>query len=486
MANYHLSIKIFSRGKGEASAVQKAAYRAAELLKSEYEDESYEYTRKKGIVHKEILLPENAPVEYSDRTVLWNAVEKSERRKDAQLARKIEISLPVELTREQNITLALKFSNEVFVNAGMCADVCVHDTSEGNPHAHIMLTLRPINEDGTWGQKSRQEGKRKVPTVDWNDRDKAEEWRRAWAAYQNTALRINGHAEVVDHRSYARQGLEQVPTVHLGPAASRMEKRGIRTERGDMNREIEITNKEIRQLRARINKLSDWLKEEAVNTAPPTLYDVISEILNQPGRSKITNLKYAAEILSFLQGNQIGDYADLDKMVSAMNGKANRILEDMKPVNRRIDTLKEHIRHSEYFKEHRALKRQYDKLYSEYTTAKKETGFFAERKAKKALEAANGFYEANATGLILFEAAEKYLRGVLQKRYDPKKLPPIDMWRQELGSKISEKNALNQEYQKLKEETAKVEKMQRSVKEMLHIDEPQPERIPQKSRGMEI
>ena len=156
MAIYHCSIKIFSRGKG-ASAVAKAAYRAAEVIRSEHDGNTYDYSHKRGIVHKEILLPERAPPEYSDRTVLWNAVEKSERNGNAQLAREVEIALPVELTREQNINLVREYVNRNFVEQGMCADVCVHDTNGANPHAHIMLTLRPFEQDGTWGAKSKKE-----------------------------------------------------------------------------------------------------------------------------------------------------------------------------------------------------------------------------------------------------------------------------------------------------------------------------------------
>jgi hypothetical protein len=163
-----------------------------------------------------------------------------------------------------------------------------------------------------------------------------------------------------------------------------------------------------------------------------------------------------------------------------MRGKFHSVSEDLKKVNRRVDTLKEHIQQSEYYKEHRTVKRQYDKLYSEYTAARKETGFFAERKAKKALDAANDFYDMFSAELILFDAAEKYLRGVLQGRFDPKKLPPITMWRQELGTKTSEKNVLNREYTLLKEETAKVEKIKRSVTEILHSETL--EHIPHKAR----
>ena len=136
---YILIIKIISRGKGK-SAVAAAAYRSGESLTNEYDGITHDYTRKGGIVHTEILLPDNAPKEYADRSVLWNAVEKAERAKNAQLAREIEIALPHELTREQGISLVREYVKEQFVSAGMCADFAIHDKNDGNPHAHIMLT----------------------------------------------------------------------------------------------------------------------------------------------------------------------------------------------------------------------------------------------------------------------------------------------------------------------------------------------------------
>ena len=234
---------------------------------------THDYTHKGGVVHTEILLPDHAPAGYTDRAVLWNEVEKIEKAKNAQLAREIEIALPRELTREQGISLVREYVKRHFVAAGMCADVCLHDTGGGNPHAHIMLTMRPFAEDGAWGAKQKKEyildkdgnkiydpKKRQykcksIPATDWNEQTKAEEWRAAWAGLCNQALEQNGHAERIDHRSYERQGIDQIPTVHLGVAASAMEKRGIRTGRGDLNREIEVTNQKLRQLKARISKI---------------------------------------------------------------------------------------------------------------------------------------------------------------------------------------------------------------------------------------
>jgi len=163
-----------------------------------------------------------------------------------------------------------------------------------------------------------------------------------------------------------------------------------------------------------------------------------------------------------------------------MNGKLNAASKELTKVERRITTLKEHLYQSGHFKEHRSLRRQYDRLYSEYTTAKKSTGFLAERKAKKALEAANDFYEANYTGLALYDAAEKYLREHMQKHFDLKKLPPISAWEKELATKLAEKDALSAEYHKLKDDTAKIEKIQRSAREIQRGESP--ERTMKKSR----
>jgi ATP-dependent exoDNAse (exonuclease V) alpha subunit len=220
MAIYHCSIKIISRGKGK-SAVAAAAYRAGETITNEYDGIIHDYTRKGGVVHTEILLPEHALEEYADRSTLWNAVEQIEKNKNSQLAREVELALPVELSREQNVSLVSEYVKRHFVEAGMCTDVCIHDKGDGNPHAHIMLTLRPFEQDGSWGAKSRKEylldkngerirlksgefKTRKVDMMDWNEQTKAEEWRAGWADAVNTVLEWQGLEERVDHRSFFR------------------------------------------------------------------------------------------------------------------------------------------------------------------------------------------------------------------------------------------------------------------------------------------
>ncbi len=479
MAIYHLSIKIISRGKGK-SAVAAAAYRSGESITNEYDGMIHDYTRKGGVVHTEILLPGHAPAEYQDRAVLWNAVEKAEKAKNSQLARELEIALPKELTREQSIQLVREYVKQHFVSAGMCADIALHDKGDGNPHAHIMLTMRPIVPDGSWGDKQKKEyildkdgnriyDKKKrsykcksIATTDWHERTKAEEWRAAWAEAVNAELERTGHAGRIDHRSYARQGSKQIPTVHLGVAAFQMEKRGIHTERGDINRRIEISNRELRQIRARIAKLDNWLKEETANTAPPTLADVISGILDrgeaQSRYSAIRNLKAAANMLNFLTDNNIMDMAGLEEKVASMYGRQMDMAQKLKPVDRRLKTLDEHLRHAENYLQYRETSRQH------------------KQQPPKKQEA---FYEAHRMEMALFESAERYLRGVMNGRTTL----PVKAWRDERDRLTAERQTLSREYAALKNEVKEVEKIRKGVDEIMR--EEQRRAQPQQTHVME-
>jgi len=280
IAIYHCSIKIIGRGKGQ-SAIAAAAYRAGEKIVSEYDGRTSDYTKKGGVLHKEIILPDNAPAEYQDRAVLWNAVERIEKAQNSQLAREVQIALPVELNHMQNLNLVHEYVKKNFTDKGMCADIAIHDTKDGtNPHAHIMLTMRPFNEDKTWGSKQKKEyildpnGEKQydpkkrsykcksIPSTDWNEQTKAEEWRQAWGDILNNYLEQTGHTERVDHRSFERQGItDQIPTIHLGVAAHQMEQRGIPTERGNINRAIIKANEEMQNINIAIQKLENELQQ---------------------------------------------------------------------------------------------------------------------------------------------------------------------------------------------------------------------------------
>jgi hypothetical protein len=269
MAIYHCHCKIISRGQGR-SAVGAAAYRSGEKLKNEYDGIEHDYTKKGGVAYSEIMLCENAPKEYQDRATLWNAVEQAEKGSRAQLAREYEVALPVELSREEQIQLVRDFAKENFVDKGMCVDFSIHDKEDGNPHAHIMLTTRPIEKDGTWGAKATNEyvldknGERilqkidkqnrkiykrvKIETTDWNTKEFLQRSRESWAEKVNQELEKKSLPQRIDHRSFKEQGIEKIPTQHIGVSANAMEKRGIESQRGNENREIKKANGQIQTI----------------------------------------------------------------------------------------------------------------------------------------------------------------------------------------------------------------------------------------------
>ena len=464
MSIYHLSIKIISRGKGR-SAVAAAAYRAAEIIQSEYNGVTHDYTRKGGVVHTETLLPEYSPVEYSDRAVLWNAVEMSERNSNTQLAREIEIALPVELTREQNIFLAREYVQRNFVDKGMCADVCNHDKNDGNPHAHIMLTMRPFNEDGTWAAKPKKEyilddngdrirlksgafKTRKICTVDWNERGRAEEWRSAWADTVNQYLEQNNITERIDHHSYERQGIEQIPTIHLGVAASQMEKRGIRTERGNTNREIGVTNRQMGQLRARIRKVKDWLYAQPITDAP-TMVNVMSHIAvgkNLNTRyQKISNLKTQANVLIFLQQNHITGMEQRVDKVTQIHERFYEVSNQIKNVDRRLETLNTHLTQCVNLKQHRAIYQKYQQ------TDPKKRGTFLEKHSDE---------------IQSYRDAKQYLDAVMNGRTGL----PVKEWTAERGRLTAGRFSLCGEYYRLKDETRSVEHLRKGAENIMWED----------------
>ncbi len=294
MSIYHCSVKIIGRTGGR-SAVSAAAYRAGEKLKCEETGLVHDYTKKDGVVMNEIILPENAPKSLSDRETLWNEVQSVEKRKDAQLAREVEVAFPVEMNRSEQIECVRAYIMENFVSKGMIADWAFHDKGDGNPHAHILLTMRGFDEDGGWTKKQRsvfansrdengraiydpnlpvydpknkdetskyripvldKDGKQKtrvrdgkgteylwekisIPANDWNDRSRIEEWRQSWAEHCNRYLEPELQ---IDHRSYKRQGLEKEPGIHEGVTARKMEVDGHISERCEYNREISERN----------------------------------------------------------------------------------------------------------------------------------------------------------------------------------------------------------------------------------------------------
>lgn len=257
----HLHIRTISRAKG-SSAVGTAAYCSGEKLHNERNDRLHDFTNKYGIVYSKILLPDNAPRNLAKREILWNTVEQIEKSKNALLAREVEVSLPVELDRTEQISLITAYVQESFVNHGMCADICIHDKGTGNPHAHIMLTTRSMDENGNWLSKQNknyildENGKKIYDPVkkqykcgkssksnNWDNKENAEKWRQEWAKACNREFERKGLEKRVTHESYKRQGNNRIPTKHLGYLLAAQERCGIETERGKENRAIQLQNR---------------------------------------------------------------------------------------------------------------------------------------------------------------------------------------------------------------------------------------------------
>ena len=475
MAIYHLSIKIISRGKGK-SAVAASAYRSGEKIKNEYDGIVHDFTRKGGIAHTEIILPQNAPQEFSDRGILWNSVEKIEKSKNSQLAREIEIALPKELDREKQIELVREYVKENFVKIGMCADIALHDKDDGNPHAHILLTMRPLNEDKTWGAKSKKEyildengekvklkngnyKTRKINTVDWNEQDKAEHWRKAWADITNKYLEENSIQDKVDHRSYQRQGIEQIPTIHLGVSATQMEKKGIVTDRGNINREIRYQNKILREISRRIRTLLNWIrgigKEEKAetdnlkSTLPPkeSLLSVFGNLIRKNADNHNTDLEKYIESYQFLKEKNIISLSKLKESIVTLRDKNYKTTRAIKDTEKKIDGKVQLIDQAEKYLKHKDTYKAYTKL----------------KKNKQ-----DTFYNEHTAEIILFESAKKYLKEHLGES----KTLNVSKWKSEIGTLRKEKNNLYSQIIDIREEVEQAEKVKNCI-EQLQIQEKQ-------------
>jgi len=336
MAIYHMQAKVVSRGSGR-SAVAASAYMSCSRMYNDYDGIQHDYTRKHGLIYQEVMLPPMAPPEWKNREQLWNAVETAEKTKDSRLAREFVVALPVELDKGSNISLLQNFIQKNFVDMGMCADFAIHDTDGHNPHAHILLTVRPLNENGTWQYKTEKEylcikdgeekgftasefkdaqkegwekqyrykaGKKKLyltpssaqekgyERIDkhpkstrygrqnpiseqWNSEEQLCLWRANWADFTNKMLVQNNINASIDHRSFAAQGITEQPTIHEGYIAQDMEKKGIIAERCEINRQIRADNKWLRELKTQVAKLA-----HAIEQSIPVIAETLEAIRN--------------------------------------------------------------------------------------------------------------------------------------------------------------------------------------------------------------
>ena len=345
MAIYHLEAKVVSRGAGR-SACAASAYLSCSAIYNDYDGVQHDYTRKGGLVWEQVFLPKYAPAVWQHREVLWNAVEENEKTKDSRLAREFVPALPVELTPEQWKELLSDFIQESFVSDGMCADVAIHDPDPTghNPHAHILVTIRPLNPDGTWQYKTEKEylcvrngeergftaaefkeaqadgwekqyqykvgrkkeymapseaeskgytrlskhpkstkyGRQNTISERWNSEEQLVLWREAWANAVNRSLERYGFDERVDHRSFADQGRDEQPTIHEGVIARALEAKGVVSDRCELNRQIKRDNALLREIKAQVQKLMD-----AVKNTIPALAEAMESV-----REKMIIFKY--------------------------------------------------------------------------------------------------------------------------------------------------------------------------------------------------
>jgi MobA/MobL family len=285
MAIFSMRMQVIGRSAGR-SATAAAAYRSGEQVTDERTGQVHDYTGKSDIYGSEILGPENAPDRLRDRATLWNEVEQVEKRKDAQLSREVMVALPVELSHEQKESLICEYVQAEFVSQGMIADIGYHDFDSHNPHAHIMLTMRSVDEDG-FGKKRR----------DWNKRAEIERHRQAWAESVNKALEQAGYDERIDHRSLKAQGIDREPQIHLGAKVLEMEARGIQTRVGDESRRISKVNRDLARQAAKLEKLSAEIAAEPATVQPisPAEISAVGDLTSEVTQAPVDPLAFLSD-----------------------------------------------------------------------------------------------------------------------------------------------------------------------------------------------
>lgn len=407
MALYHFHVDQVKRSEGR-SAVASAAYRAGEKLHNLWDGETHDYTKKGGVVFTEIMLPPNAPERFYDRSTLWNDLEQFEKRGDAQLAYSFDIAMQNEFTLEENIEYARQFVREQFLSAGMIVDFAFHlpgkdENDIPNPHFHVLVPIRPLNEDGTWGAKQHrvynldENGQRikkengqwdfvAVPTTDWGRPETLQKWREEWAKFINSKFEEKGLDCRIDHRSYVDQGLDLLPTVHEGPQVRKMEKRGIRTEKGDLNRWIKKFNQMYRSLQSTIAALKEWIKEaKEILREPEEVYlvdllrdcqDVRNQVAStyQRGkkRAKIRNMKRFNEECNYLLRRNISTLSEFENHILSLNNQIGSSVSSMNEKKGRIKQLEQLIEQAQTYKKLKPIAEELKKDKYRFKKAKEK------------------------------------------------------------------------------------------------------------------
>ena len=391
--NLSTRVAIIGRGakcRGGSSAVDRSAYISRTTMYSEYDGTTYYPKYSEDLVHSEVMLPVNAPAEYLDPSVLWNSVEMHESRfAKAQLARSYKIELPNEWSYELATEVIRDYVKRNFVDDGMCAQFAIHDsenpvTHQRNLHCHIMLTMRPILEDGSWGDKQKKiyaldadgnkirkkNGQYKCTTQDvtgWNSRENARKWRKDLADTINAVNDKNGLRENFwEHRSFAEQGLDTIPQIHLGEKASALERAGIQTERGNVNRRIMEQNKAI----LTANEVLDMIRAVVDKKGRLELPVIKSKYLRKISQRQA--LQEQERMERFVVANQIESFEQLQEFkeqrepaYEKLSAERQQIAEQIARLDQLLVAYSEYEPYIVYHKTSNSLKgfakRKYDK-----------------------------------------------------------------------------------------------------------------------------
>ena len=484
----HTHVDIVTRSKG-ASVIAKAAYNARDKLNDEHYGKVHDYSKKEDLVFSKIFLPEHISKEFSDREYLWNSVEKIEKSKNSQLARNLLFTLPRELNEEDRIRLISEFIEENFTSKGMIEDCNIHNPlasdNEEQPHAHILLTLREIDSEGKWKPKCRKEyildengekiklksgnyKSRKVNLNDWNEPDKAKKWREDFSKKANEYLEKNGIDKRIDPRTFEEQGKEELPQIHLGTASYQMEKKGIKTERGNHNRKIIAFNLEFKKLKEELSKLTFWIgslvgklqskydeykqekKDELENKAELfNLYEYISIYHDLQGEKAkelkpyASNKKMAADLRRFskaiyyLRDNKLQTIADLQEKIGTLQSENKNIHQEVKVKSKRIENLNKCFTYADIIKDNKAT-------YDEWNN---KTLF------------KDSFYNSHKEEIDKYKRA----RAILEKITGSSAIKSKD-WQKEMKSLEDEITKLNKNSQAIKEEYENINHIKYAVK----------------------
>ena len=475
-SEYHFSVTQIKRSAGQ-SAIAAAAYRAGEKLHSDYYGQDSDYTRKSGVVDKGVLLPSHVPREYADRQFLWNEVEKAEKHPKAQLAYSFDFALQNEFSMEENIAITREFIQRNFVDRGMIADYAIHlpDPKDGgspNPHVHVMCPIRPMEPGGKWGSKQKRvyrldEGGNRirdangkflfdaVPTTDWGTPERLEAWRAAWAEINNAHFAQHGMNVRIDSRSFEKQGIPQIPTIHEGPNVREMEHKGIRTEKGDHNRWVRHINSVIRTLGKRLKELAafiEGLEAELLKQTEPTVNDYLIAYQHERNAgawgqfTRAKNLQEYSELFTYLQEHGIVTLQDLADHNSQMKAQADPVKAQMDALRAKLTALDAIAKAGVRYTDRKPVYEKWSGIYF-----------------KKAKEK---FAEEHSKELKSFYAAKRQIKDYLDENgeFDQDRVE----WERE--KVIAQMNQLDLENAPLREQLEKLRKINSRVGHILHSE----------------